>query len=899
MKFIKRWRFGRLVEAADRARDERNWREASANYRAALELISESADIWVRLGRCARETGDYYAAEEAYERARALDPQAFDGDEEYGHSRISIADLAARGDLLARADAARDAGQFATAAQLYQEVARLTPSPHILVQIGNALKEIGNLGAAEEAYLQALELRPEDADCHLQLGHLMKLSGQSQRALSNYARADALDPQRPDARREMHALVSDQRFDSGLRRTQIPENIRISVPLTKRFFEQLRWLAPDAPQVSIVILSYLRPDLVENLVKSIFLFSAGYRYEIIVVDNGSPPGEHVLSPEIAQRVTIVRLAHNRYRGDAYNIGVERAKGEYVVLMHNDIVVENGWLRPLIALLENDPTVAAVGPKFLYPSGQLQEAGALIDSTGHAAQRGKRASPDSPEFNELTEVHFCTGATIATRRALFIDALGYDWRWSPVFYEDADLCFKFRDRGMRVMFMPESSVFHIESATMAEHPPSANLDAAFRNNRERFAAKWATLLTRDRTAPETRITKPDGVNLKRYQAITASRPKRAKRIAVVNPYEYIPGGGEKFALSIAEQFADEAEIYLVLESCESILRAMSVNEDLGFAELPFHLITFDEAKDAQRFDVFILIGNELLPTRPALGKRNYFNCQFPFPVSHDFLTHYHDAGYYRDYDAYIVNSEYTRMHVANQLDARQVKVPIAVLSPTADLVGTTGDKKPEIISVGRFFTGGHNKRHDIVIEVMKQVMEAAPQLQARLHLAGAVHNAEFHRRHLQTLRELAQGLPISFHLDVERPELDALYRSSKVYLHAGGWGVDTAANPEAVEHFGISILEAMSAGCVPVAYAVGGPTETIRHGVNGALVLSVAEMADWTIRLLRDWDTPLVRAMRDSAVRTAQSYGKPAFGARVRQLIALTPREEASAHCPVE
>jgi glycosyltransferase involved in cell wall biosynthesis len=339
--------------------------------------------------------------------------------------------------------------------------------------------------------------------------------------------------------------------------------------------------------------------------------------------------------------------------------------------------------------------------------------------------------------------------------------------------------------------------------------------------------------------------------------------------------------------------------LVLDACESILRALSVNEDLGFADLPFRLLTLEEAKKAKPFDVFILVGNELFPTHPVLGKRNYFICQFPFPVPDGFLSHYRHAGYYQDYDSYVVYSEYVRTHVAKQLDAWNIKLPIVVLSPTADLVGTTGYKGPDIISVGRFFTGGHNKRHDIMIEVMKQVTEAAPELQVTLHLAGAVHNAEVHRRHLQTLRELAQGLPILFHVDVERPVLDALYRSSKVYLHAGGWGVDTAVNPEAVEHFGISILEAMSAGCVPVAYAVGGPTETIRHGVNGVLVVSVAEMADWTIRLLRDWDTPLVRAMRDSAVRTAQSYGKPAFGARVRQLITLTPREEDLAHCRIE
>jgi len=679
-------------------------------------------------------------------------------------------------------------------------------------------------------------------------------------------------------------------------RKRIPDEVRVEFPLTRRFLSKLTWLDRERPEVSIVILSYCRPDLVENLVRSILLFTAGHRYEIIVVDNGSPTGEHTLSRTIDRLVSVIHLRHNRYLGDAYNIGVEQARGEFVVLMNNDIVVEADWLQPLVAPLQTDPMIGAVGPKFLYPTGQLQEAGSMIDPDGTSVQRGKRSAANTTAFDEVAEVDYCTGATIATRRDLFLDTLGYDWRWSPGYYEDVDFCFKLRDRGLRTIYAPDSSVFHIESATMAERPPSANMTAAVIDNRAKFIAKWAGLLARHQEGAP-RVTGPDGTNLDRVRQATAAAKPGLKRIGLFIPYEYIPGGGEKFALSIIEQFADEADLTLVFEDRQSLLRVLSVNDALGFPDLRLRLVTLDQAKRGTPFDIFILIGNELFPVRAPLGQRNYFICQFPFPVSHEFLAHYDTLGYHAQYDSYIVYSDYVAAHVADQLHGWGVTRPIAVLPPTADAIGPgpsseEAEKTDDIIGVGRFFTGGHNKRHDIMLQVMRGVAGVSPG--STLHLAGAVHNGAEHRLHLQGLRDLAEGLPVQFHVDIERSALEALYRRCKVYLHAGGWDVNIKFQPEAVEHFGITILEAMSAGCVPIAYAAGGPTEIIQHGVNGILVLGVSDMTEWTLRLLRDWNTPRIRAMRKAAMRTAASYGKDVFRTRVRDVVSFAPASPLTA-----
>jgi GT2 family glycosyltransferase/glycosyltransferase involved in cell wall biosynthesis len=678
------------------------------------------------------------------------------------------------------------------------------------------------------------------------------------------------------------------------RRKEIPDVVRLNYPLTKAFLDRIKSPSPEAPQVSIVIISYRRPDLVENLIRSIWLHTHGFRYEIIVVDNGSPIGEHDLKPEFLERVSYIRLDHNQYIGDAYNIGVESARAPYLVLMNNDIVVEPDWLGPLIRPLVHDQDVGATGPRFLYPTGQLQEAGALIDEEGYSIQLGKRGDAEAQEFNQRREIDYCTGATIAMRRDFYIDSLGYDWRWSPGYYEDVDLCFKLRERGQGVFYIPESTVFHIESATMSEMPPSPNLASVINVNRRKLVAKWRHVLGRPRAA-QNLATHAKGEMLKRFEAIRRPLDTSRKTLAIYLPFELIPGGGEKFALSIAEEFAQAAEIVVIFNEKQSILRFMSVTAEMGFGSLPFKCMTLEESRAVAPFDVFILLGNELFPSKNGLGRRNYFICQFPFPVPHEYLScHEHKAD---DYECYIVYSQYVRRHVRARLDAwRRHKIPIGVLSPTADDIGLGDVKKiNQIIGVGRFFVGGHNKRHDIMIDALNAILEKDSSIDLKLCLVGASHKEPQHLEHLAKLREKARDLPVEFYVDELREKLNVLYRQSKIYYHAAGWGIDPEKNPEQAEHFGISIIEAMSAGCVPIVYSLGGPIEIVKHGVNGIAVGSVLEMADWTTRLLRTWDSPQVREMRHNALATAKAYGKAAFGSRVHELISLD-EVQAPTHC---
>jgi hypothetical protein len=115
-----------------------------------------------------------------------------------------------KGPGIARADQARDKGDWAAAARHYRKALQHMPGASaVWVQFGHALKESGDPAAAEEAYRESLRRDPDVADTWLQLGHLLKIRGRKDEAVAAYQHALALDPAFTDAARELAALGAD------------------------------------------------------------------------------------------------------------------------------------------------------------------------------------------------------------------------------------------------------------------------------------------------------------------------------------------------------------------------------------------------------------------------------------------------------------------------------------------------------------------------------------------------------------------------------------------------------------------------------------------------------------------------------------------------------------------
>jgi GT2 family glycosyltransferase len=166
----------------------------------------------------------------------------------------------------------------------------------------------------------------------------------------------------------------------------------------------------------------------------------------------------------------------------------------LVFLNNDTLPLAGWLEAIVRTFRDWPDAGAVGGKLLYPDGRLQEAGGVVFADGSAANVGRgEYDVELPLFNFVREVDYCSGALLATPRALFATLGGFDARYAPAYYEDTDYCFAVRARDYRVYYQPRCVIVHREGASSGTDP-STGTKRFQALNQATFANKWTAELS---------------------------------------------------------------------------------------------------------------------------------------------------------------------------------------------------------------------------------------------------------------------------------------------------------------------------------------------------------------------------------------------------------------------
>lgn len=209
--------------------------------------------------------------------------------------------------------------------------------------------------------------------------------------------------------------------------------------------------------VSIVILSYnSREDLAECIPS---LTSQTYQnFEIIVVDNASTDNSEEFIRTNYPEIKVVQTGKNLGYAAGNNEGFEVAEGEYIVVVNPDTVANTEWLAELIKPLENDHTLTATTSKILMynQKDRINTCANKNHPTGLTFCRGLNKSAD--EFNNCEEVSAVSGCSFAIRSDMLKNIKGFD----PDFFlyqEDADLSWRIRFAGGKIMYVPKSVIYH--------------------------------------------------------------------------------------------------------------------------------------------------------------------------------------------------------------------------------------------------------------------------------------------------------------------------------------------------------------------------------------------------------------------------------------------------------
>lgn len=212
---------------------------------------------------------------------------------------------------------------------------------------------------------------------------------------------------------------------------------------------------------------------------------------------------------------------------------------------------------------------------------------------------------------------------------------------------------------------------------------------------------------------------------------------------------------------------------------------------------------------------------------------------------------------------------------------QLLYPPVAVERFAPKANDLNAKRNQIVSVGRFFAGNHNKKHDVLIQAFRRLVDEG-LAGWELHLAGGTLPDAIHANYLAELRRMAEGYPITLHPDLAGERLIRLYGESALYWHAAGYGESETRDPIKFEHFGITTVEAMAAGCVPIVLGQGGQRELIEPGQDGYLWYTSDELLRHTRALIEQPERRV--QMAAAAQQSSRRFDRSHFHARLAETL---------------
>jgi len=233
--------------------------------------------------------------------------------------------------------------------------------------------------------------------------------------------------------------------------------------------------------ISIVIPIYRGEEVIRDCLTSVNAAAESLDIEAVAVDDCSPDrSAEIVGSEFAD---VILISNESNRGYAYavNRGIERARGDLILLLNQDTVLLPGSLRILSETLEEDESISAVAPQLVFPSGEIQPSCRMLPRHTDVVYHHMLLSylmPQSKLFGRWKmrwfdhqsrmEVEQPSFSAILVRKSVF-DQIGLLDESFDIFFNDVDFCNRMNDRGMRVVFEPSAKVRHLLGQATSKEP----------------------------------------------------------------------------------------------------------------------------------------------------------------------------------------------------------------------------------------------------------------------------------------------------------------------------------------------------------------------------------------------------------------------------------------------
>ncbi len=253
------------------------------------------------------------------------------------------------------------------------------------------------------------------------------------------------------------------------------------------------------PELSAIIIHFGRAALTETAVRQLEALPSVPSREIIVVDNAA---EEPFPAARFPQVRTLRLPENRGYGFACNRGAETARGEFLLILNNDLEFHGNPLRALTEVCAQRPSIGAVGPSLRFPDGRFQLSwGAFPSLASEFLERrrqqqsrsggGTALAQRAKESQEVRTVDWVTGACVLLPRRAWNSVRGFDERYF-FYFEDVDLCMRLRRRGWEVLYDPSVEVVHHGGGSDPLQNPAIVL--SYRREQLRYYARYNSALS---------------------------------------------------------------------------------------------------------------------------------------------------------------------------------------------------------------------------------------------------------------------------------------------------------------------------------------------------------------------------------------------------------------------